>query len=394
MKKHIIIITLTFLHFFCFCFSSVFAMEKDVSHKVLYSAARKLDTPDHYLEVKTPEEEKEFYSYAIKVFNWDDEYEKKIVDEYKINTSNLADVEELFKKYKNEGINLYEEIADNLIKDMYLSLRQKSDIILPIGIIQNQPILLNNEASDCVYTLGTGLCFSNRFLLTAEHVLGNGWFLQKEDDRIISSGEVSQKWLKKNENQLTPLHKKLTYFPFKEQGETATVIGFLPIVDDITCTGMDENFNIISVVKNGIDIGVAILDQEIKSDFKIEFATELPKFGEKLYVASIEKDDEDDEILYFTEQSEILTYADVEKYVNDKDKKMLFLKNAVIPGVSGAPVLLSKEGNNILIFGVFNKKIDITNDGKVMPLFAFSPVNAIMINKKVKELEEKYASIF
>jgi hypothetical protein len=356
-------------------------------YKELYSSMRKLQNPTLYSQI--PELSKEriesLYSYIINEASiFDEEDLSNITKQY----GETPDVKEIFQWHEsNYDGNLYKALEENLINDMHLCLRKKTNDILPIGIIQNHPIKTEEALEGC-YSVGTALLLNNRFLLTARHVLENNWFKINNQEGVFSSGEFPPKYLEQNKDKITYFDKILKFFNC--EGKEATIKKFAFLVDNIECKGTNEKYEIVKIEKNSIDIGIAYLDTEIDHNFSINFATELPNDNENLYVAFIAG--QNGKECFLVEQSNVFTYFNLkEKGINilEDYQKMLFFDNALIPGISGAPVLLSIKDYNISAVGIFNKKIEVVDKDKVRLLFAFSPISRYVedIKQKMKEVE-------
>lgn len=372
-KYFILLLLLTFI-------SPCFAMEsKEYDLEALYSCTRKLESPNLYEDITINEKDTEdFIEYAKKY------YKEQIPIEWK------DKILELFDGNMKIGNNLYEPLAENLIQEMYQKQKSCVEKILPVGIIQNQPIL-KDQPSETIYSLGTGMLYNNKFIITAKHVLDLEWFQVKENDNIVNSGHLPSNVIKKQltDNKIFPINKTLVYIPFKDEKNSSEIEKVSYVEDKITYKGIDKNtFEIVDITENGIDIGIAKLQKTIPSEFKISFSEDIAKYNKDLFTISIERTEEGEK-LFLIKQPDILTFKQI-KALEDRPQyqKMFFLKNAMIPGNSGSAILASIEDRNLLIFGVFSKKIEVVDDGRIKLMFAFSPIKDYIevLMKKIEEL--------
>jgi hypothetical protein len=345
----------------------------------LYSCTRKMENPFLYKDVIMSEEDKKnFFKYALNHYDQD-------------TSMDWQEAEKLFADNMNQGNNLYESIAENLIQEMYKKHRKEISIPLPVGIIQNQPII-QGEASEVMYSIGTGILYNNSFVITATHVLENDWFEVIKNNNIVSSGEIPKHIIDKQlqEKSIASLKKVLTYVPFKNEGGLSTIEVCSFIEDNIKYKGVDKiTYEITEIIENGVDIGIAKIKNPINSKFQVIFSADDPLPEQKLCAISIEKE-EKEERLFLIDHPKVLRFDDIKALKSqEKYQKMFFLENAMIPGTSGSPILasISESDKTLLIFGVFNKKIEVEDEGRVKLFFAFSPIKNY-VETLVKKIEE------
>ncbi len=371
---------LLFFYVIFACVSCSYAMEnKECTLDNLYSCTRKMENPLLYKDVITSEEDKKnFFKYALNHYDQD-------------TSMDWQEAEKLFADNMNQGNNLYESIAENLIQEMYKKHRKEISIPLPVGIIQNQPII-QGEASEVMYSIGTGILYNNSFVITATHVLENDWFEVIKNNNIVSSGEIPKHIIDKQlqEKSIASLKKVLTYVPFKNEGGLSTIEVCSFIEDNIKYKGVDKiTYEITEIIENGVDIGIAKIKNPINSKFQVIFSADDPLPEQKLCAISIEKE-EKEERLFLIDHPKVLRFDDIKALKSqEKYQKMFFLENAMIPGTSGSPILasISESDKTLLIFGVFNKKIEVEDEGRVKLFFAFSPIKNY-VETLVKKIEE------
>lgn len=366
----------------CFILLSFSCAHAEYNLDALYSCARKLETPQLYENIiATKEEIESFYEYAMKYYGDRIPEEYQSVDRIKI----LFDYQ-----MENKLMNPYIEILENIIQEMYKKNRCETDMSLPVGIIQNQPILQRNP-SEKDYSLGTGLVYNRSFVITARHVLENSWYQKKKGEEIYSSGEFPKHVIAKQleNNHIVPLKKQLTYFPFKNNALKSELEKCVYIEDEIKYDGMNaQTLESTEITENGVDIGIASMRTPIDSEYNVSFSNDIPQSGKNLFTISIDKPEEGEEKIYLIPQSKILSFEQVDPIKNYKqNQKMFFLEKAMIPGNSGSAICASIEGKKILIYGVFNKKIEIVEDGKIKLYFAFSPIKDYI--EKIKSITKE-----
>lgn len=359
--------------------------EEDQDFKRIYSYNRKLENPALYDQVVIQKEDQTaFQNFVLTLYKED------------LKEDQREQIEEILAQEKLEGKNHYEYIASSLIEAMHTKDREEvKDSKLPIGLVQNQPVVEDSPSSEH-YSMGMALIYNRSYLLTAEHVLKNSWFWNKSQESIMSSEEIPSHVLQQaiEKEDITALGKVLSYIPTTDPTKVVQITSPDSIVDNVYYTGFNQITMEIDdkLEKNGVDIGVAKLKEPIFTDgmIDIELASEPPVVSKEypLCCFSIERG-EDYQKIFHVKHDRILSLKDIPDPEAHLDwKKLIFLEKAQIAGNSGSPILGSLNKEKFTIYGIFNKKVEVEDQGTIRLLFAFSPIWEYKeaLTKKMEEM--------